>query len=157
MKRHKTLTLVASFEALKGLLALAAGGLLLLHSDLHRLAIRLVQDIHLNPADHYPALFIQACDQLQQGPLSLLALGAAAYAGLRFVEAYGLLRQASWAELLAALSGALYLPFELVECLRRPDTLTLSLLLTNLLVVAVMVQALRERRRLDQGRNTQPQ
>ncbi|GAA4503763.1 DUF2127 domain-containing protein [Pseudaeromonas paramecii] len=159
MTLHKTLKVVASFEALKGLLALAAasGLLMLLHRDLHTLAIRLVEEAHLNPAAHYPGIFIQAAGHLQNGHLSLLALGAVAYAGLRFVEAYGLFRQASWAELLAALSGALYLPFEVMECLHRPDVLSYGLLLTNLLVVAVMVKALRERRRLDQGHNTQPQ
>ncbi|WP_409420990.1 DUF2127 domain-containing protein [Pseudaeromonas sp. ZJS20] len=149
MVLHKTLRLVAAFEALKGLLALAAasGLLLLLHQDLHAIAVRLVEHAHLNPAAHYPGIFIQAIDHLQNVRFTLLALGALAYASMRFVEAYGLYRNASWAELLAALSGGIYLPFEVMECLHRPDVLSYGLLLTNLLVVAIMVQALRERRR----------
>ena len=35
----------------------------------------------------------------------------------------------------------------ITECLHNPDVLSYGLLLTNLLVVAIMVQALRERRR----------
>jgi uncharacterized membrane protein (DUF2068 family) len=140
---------VALFEAFKGaLVLLAACGLLsLLHHDIHALAARLIAHTHLNPAAHYPSIFLDAAARLHDDRLRLLALGAAAYSSLRFVEAWGLWRQRAWAEWLAAASGAIYLPAELFELVERPGWLHAALLAVNLLVVGVMVRALMTRRR----------
>ncbi|MFT3815140.1 MAG: DUF2127 domain-containing protein [Acidovorax sp.] len=146
--RHALRT-IAAFEAFKGLLvlAVASGVLALARHDLHQLAIHLVAHLHLNPAAKYPSIFIAAAQHLQDTRLTLLALGAAAYALLRFVEAYGLLRGAAWAEVLAAVSGGIYLPFEAAELVRHPGWLSVGTLLVNVVVVAVAVFALWERRR----------
>jgi uncharacterized membrane protein (DUF2068 family) len=140
---------VAFFEAFKGavVLVVASGLTLLVHRDLHALAERLVAHTHLNPASRYPQIFLEAVDHLQNTRLSLLALGAAAYSALRFLEAYGLFRRAAWAEVLAALSGAIYVPFEIANLLRRFTWLSLGALVLNVLVVLVMVAALMRRRR----------
>ena len=108
------LRLVAAFEAFKGLLVLAgASGLLsLMHRDVYALASQPIEHTHLNPASRYPQIFLYAADNLHDSPLLLLALGATAYSGIRLTEAYGLFKQRAWAEVLAALSGAIYLPFE---------------------------------------------
>lgn len=139
---------VALFEACKGLLALAAasGLLAFLHGDLQALAVRLVHHLHLNPAAHYPQVFIDFAQHLQDMRLGLLALGAFAYGGLRLAESYGLFRNRAWAEWLSAASGAIYVPFELAGLLRHADTLHAVLLVANLAVVAVMVLALWRRR-----------
>jgi uncharacterized membrane protein (DUF2068 family) len=76
-----------------------------------------------------------------------LAIGAGAYALVRFVEAYGLYGEKAWAEVLAAVSGAIYVPFELAELLRRPTWHGAVLLALNLSVVALMVGALLQRRK----------
>jgi uncharacterized membrane protein (DUF2068 family) len=149
MPHHNAIRAVAAFEAFKGLavLAAASGVLLLIHQDLHAIAVRLVAHTHLNPAAHYPRIFIDAATHLQNAHLMQLALGAAAYALLRFVESYGLLREAAWAEMLAAVSGAIYVPFELVHLARHPGWISVAALILNLAVVAVMVIALVQRRR----------
>jgi uncharacterized membrane protein (DUF2068 family) len=141
--------LVALFEGLKGLVVLLAGtGLLgLVHRDAHALALSLVAHAHLNPAGRYPQIFLEAASHLHESRLLLLAAGALLYALLRFVEAFGLYRQRAWAELLAAVSGAVYLPFEAFAFARDPTALHAGLLLANAAVVAVMVLAYRRRRR----------
>ncbi len=141
--------LVAFFEGLKGLVVLLAGtGLLsLVHKDLHALALSLVEHAHLNPASKYPQIFLEAASNLQESRLLLLAFGALLYAALRFAEAYGLYFRRAWAEVLAAFSGAVYLPFEVLELVRSPTALHAGLLLANLAVVAVMGLALLRRRR----------
>lgn len=141
--------MVAIFEASKGLLVLlAATGLLsLLHSDLHAIAAKLIEHTHLNPASKFPRIFLDAASHLQSSRLLLLALGAAAYSAVRFVEAYGLFNQRTWAEVLAAGSGAVYVPFEVVELLRNATVHGFVLLLLNLAVVGVMLRALFSRRR----------
>ena len=151
---NRAIEAVAFFEAFKGALVLivASGLTLLIHRDLHALAERLVAHTHLNPASRYPQIFLEAVDHLQNTHLSLLALGAAAYSSLRFLEAYGLFRRAAWAEVLAALSGAIYVPFEIANLLRHFTWLSLGALVLNVLVVLIMLAALMRRRR-SAGRN----
>ena len=143
------ITAVAVFEAFKGMVVLivASGLTLLMHRDIHAMAERLVAHTHLNPASRYPHIFLDAVDHLQNVHLSMLALGAAAYSALRFLEAYGLLRRAAWAEMLAALSGAIYVPFEIANLLRHFTWLSAGALVLNVLVVLIMVAALVRRRR----------
>lgn len=150
---RRAIRAIAAVEAAKGLVVLlAATGLLsLLHADLGVLAARLVRYSHLNPASHYPRIFIDAASQLQTPRLLWLALGAIAYSLLRLVEAWGLLHEQAWAEWLAAGGGAIYVPIELAEVLHQPTALGLGVLTANVAVVAVMVMALRARRSVRSG------
>lgn len=145
----RTVRLIALFEGFKGAIVLLAGSgvLALLHRDVHALAATLVAHAHLNPASHYPRIFIDAASRLDDRHLLQLAAGAAAYAALRLTEAWGLYRERAWAEALAAVSGALYLPFELQEVLATRAPLALALFLLNGAVVAVMVALLLRRRK----------
>ncbi len=149
MDEGKAIGAVAAFEALKGaaVLVAASGLLLLVHQDLQAVAERLVAHAHLNPAARYPRIFINAANELQNAHLTLLALGAAGYAAMRFVEAYGLFRRAAWAEVLAAVSGAIYVPLEAGSIWRHFTWIGVGSLCLNLAVVGVMVAALLRRRR----------
>jgi uncharacterized membrane protein (DUF2068 family) len=151
---HKVIQFVAYFEAFKGILVLvAATGLLtLVHKDLQDLAGRLVEHTHLNPASKYPHIFIDAAARLQDTKLILLALGAAAYSFIRLFEAYGLYRKKAWAEVLAAASGAIYIPIELYEWFHHPTWLRAAVFALNAVVVVVMLRALIQSYRA-RGRN----
>lgn len=139
---------VAAFEAAKGAIVVIAGlGLAAaIHHDLQQLADNLVRHLHLNPANRYPHIFIQAATRLHDMHLWLLATGAGGYATLRFIEAYGLWKARAWAEWLAVVSGAIYLPFEIYELSRGVDVLRIATFAVNVFVVAVMVRALLKRR-----------
>lgn len=132
---------IAVLEAAKGALVVVAGiGLLsLIHHDVQRLAERLIAHAHLNPAARYPRIFIDLAAQLTDGRLLLLAAGATVYASARFVEAYGLWLERRWAEWFAALSGGIYIPFELFELCERVTWLSLVALVLNAAIVGVMV------------------
>ncbi len=140
---------VALLEACKGAVVLmAASGLLsLIHRDVHAVAAKFIEHLHLNPASRYPQIFLDASSHVHDSRLVLLAAGAAAYALVRFVEAYGLYGEKAWAEVLAAVSGAIYVPFELTELVRRPTWYGVLLLTLNLFVIALMVEALLQRRK----------
>jgi uncharacterized membrane protein (DUF2068 family) len=129
---------VAVFEAAKGLLVMLVGlGLFsLIHRDVEQVAESVVRHLHLNPARHYPRIFLQAAARLTDARLWILASGAFAYAVLRGVEAWGLWRARPWAEWLAILSGALYLPVELYEIVHRPTPLKAVILVVNAGIVA---------------------
>lgn len=144
------LRIVAGFEAMKGLLVLLAGcGLLsAIHKDLHLAAVHLVRVLHLNPAKHYPSIFIDAADRVTDLQLWMLALSALLYSLVRLVEAYGLWNQMQWAEWFGLLSGAMYIPLEIFETYREFTWPRITVLVVNLAVVGYLGDALlRSRRR----------
>ena len=137
--------LIALFEAGKGSLVLLVGfGLLeFVHRDLQHSAEAIVQHFHLNPASHYPKIFIDSLTQFNSSYLWLLSAAAFAYASLRLTEAWGLWRQRRWAEWLGALSGAIYLPIEIYELAHGVNWIKLSVFAINLLCVLLLTNALR--------------
>src|SRR5215510_1862144 len=130
----------AIFEAMKGLLVILAGlGLLaFVHRDAQAFAERLALHLHLNPARHYPRIFIEAAGRLTDARIWLIATGAFAYSALRFAEAYGLWRARTWAEWIGIVSGGVYLPAEVIAMVRRPTILKAILLVLNALLVAYL-------------------
>ena len=131
---------MAVFEAAKGLIVFAAGlGLLsLVHRDAQHAAEAVVRHLHMNPARHYPRVFIQAAAHVTSSRLQLLAGGAFAYSLVRWIEAYGLWRLRRWAEWFAILSSGLYLPVEVYELARHPTPLKAALLLGNAAIVVYL-------------------
>ena len=145
----KGVRIVAAFEAVKGLLVVLTGfGLLaLLHRDLQALGAELVEHLHMNPASRYPHIFLNALSALTDARLWQLAGAALAYALLRFAEAWGLWRERRWAEWLAVASGAIYLPFEVIELARGVSVLKLATFAANLAILLYMGAVLRRRLR----------
>ena len=143
------LRLVALIELTKGVLVVAVGAGLLAyaHRDLQEVAEELLLHLHLNPASRIPGIFIALAARLTSINLWLLALGAATYASVRIAEGYGLWYDRAWAEWLGAISGLIYVPFELYALSKGVTLLKLATLGLNLLVVAVLVDALLRRRR----------
>jgi uncharacterized membrane protein (DUF2068 family) len=144
MRLRRTVRAIALFEATKGALVLLAGfgGLSLVHRDAQRIATELVGHLHLNPAKKYQNIFIDTAAHLTDARLWMLATLAAAYAVVRFCEAYGLWKGRRWAEWLAAGSGGIYVPFELYELFQGFNWLSVAALLVNVLIVGVMINTL---------------
>jgi uncharacterized membrane protein (DUF2068 family) len=143
---HGGVRVVAAIEGAKGALVLAMGiGLhRLAHHDVRAFAVHLLHQFHLNPASHYPSIFLHAMENVSDTRLQMLALGALAYSGVRFVEAYGLWRERRWAEWLAAVGGAIYIPFELYHLWLHVTAVKLGLLAVNVVIVAYMARLLRD-------------
>ncbi len=139
-RRLKALRAVASVEFLKGLVVLLAGfGVLsLVHRDAWDVAESFLEWLHINPDTRYAQVFLSLADKVTDTKLWTVAIIALAYSTLRFFEAYGLWRERAWAEWLALISGAIYLPFEIFELMRRPDGVRLAIFLINLAVVVYM-------------------
>jgi len=146
----KTMRAIAIFEGAKGALVLLAGmGVLaLIHRDLQHIADQIVRHGHLNPASHYPQIFLHAAEHTDDSRLMLLAAGAAAYSCVRFIEAYGLWFARPWAELFAAARGAVYMPFEIYRGLHDHHWHAALAFGLNLAIVWFMIYALMRRRRL---------
>jgi len=145
MSLPNTVRAVALFEAAKGILVLLTGfgALSLIHHDAQRIAEQLVGHLHLNPAKHYPRIFIDTAANLTDVRLWRLATLAAMYGLVRFVEAYGLWFGRRWAEWFAAATGGIYIPFEIYELLHGATWLAFGALLANVLIVVLMINSLR--------------
>jgi uncharacterized membrane protein (DUF2068 family) len=58
---------------------------------------------------------------------------------LRFIEAYGLWYALPWAEWMAAITGGIYVPFEVDDFIKRPNWIRLMVIVVNLLIVLYML------------------
>ena len=137
------------FEFAKGALVLVAGlGLLaFVHRDIRDVVEELLEHLHLDPASRVPEIFVALAERVASMDLWLLAIGATVYAAVRIAEGYGLWLDREWAEWLGAVSGLIYVPFELYALAKGVTPLKLATLGINLLVVAVLSDALWRRRR----------
>lgn len=138
--RQDGLRVVAVFEGAKGGLVLVTGlGLLaFIHRDLHNAAEEVVRHFHLNPAHHYPRIFLDAAARVTDTQLWLLAFSALLYVVVRFIEAFGLWHRKLWAQWFGVLSGGIYIPVELFEVVRRLSWPRLTILSVNLAIVAYL-------------------
>jgi len=144
MQPAAALRTVALLEAAKGALVLVVGtgGLAFVHHDVQRFAEQLVGHLHLNPASGYPHIFLEFAARVTDSRLRTLAALAAGYAVVRFIEAYGLWRERRWAEWFAAVSGGIYIPFEIYKLFHGEAWLSLGALLGNVVIVGLMIRAL---------------
>jgi uncharacterized membrane protein (DUF2068 family) len=146
---------VAVFEFAKGLIVLVAGlGLLsLIHRDAQAVAEDIVMRLHMNPAHFYPRIFIQFASNLTDARLWFMSLGALAYAGVRFIETFGLWHERAWAEWFAVISAGLYLPVELWHLYDKPGPVSFSLPLINIGIIIYLARllAINARRRQNCG------
>jgi len=147
--RQRGLRVVALFEGAKGGVVLLTGfGILaLIHEDVHQVAEEIVRLLHINPARHYPRIFIDAATHVTDLQLWGLAASALCYAIVRFVEAYGLWRRMPWAEWFGLLTGGMYIPVELFEVMRGATWAKLGILVVNVGVVGYLALVLLQAKR----------
>ena len=140
-REKRTLVVIAVFEAVKGIAAIVASlGLLgLAHHDVRALAYALIGHFHLDPDSRYPRILLNEVTLLANANLRQAVFLAWAYAAIRLTEGYGLWKDRAWAEWLAAVSGAVYLPLELSHLLAHTTAINAIVLIGNIVVVAYMV------------------
>lgn len=152
--QRRTLRAIAVFEAIKGIAALAAivGVLDLMHRDVRHLAIALIGRFGLNPDARYPSILLHYADLLPDANVRLLVFLAVGYILVRLLEAYGLWNDRAWGEWLGALSGGLYIPFEIGHLMHQSSVIGAVVLAGNVLMVGFLVFQLRRRRKNDTAR-----
>lgn len=151
--RSGTLRAISLFEGVKGVAAIAAsiGLVSLAHHDVRAMAYALIGHFHLDPDAHYPRMLLQDASWVANADLRQAVLLAWAYASIRLLEGFGLWRDRAWAEWLASLSGAIYLPLEVKHLAHSTTLVNAAVLVGNVAVVAYMVVRLWRRRNPIQG------
>lgn len=143
---HKGMCAVAVFEAAKGALALMVllaglGAFHFMHWGTKDLAGRLIGGLHLRPGG-LSAWFLKMSEEINDSHLAWAGAFIAVYAAFRFAEAYGLWRERTWAEWLALISGAVYLPVEIYEIIQKVTWVRVAILVVNLAIVCFMALVL---------------
>jgi uncharacterized membrane protein (DUF2068 family) len=138
--RSTPLRAVAAFEAAKGVLVLVAAGVLghLLNSASQGVAEELARHFQENPARHHPQVLLQTLLDFGNAHRIALSIGALFYAGIRFLEAYGLWHGRNWAWGFGIMSAALYLPFEIAELARHVSWAGLLVFCVNVAIIVVL-------------------
>ena len=133
---------VATFEFTKGIVVVLAGlGVFSMrHNDIWGVTESFLHFFHLHPHHHHlVGVFVALMHRVGDVRLWKVATVAAIYVTLRFVEAYGLWFVRPWAEWLAFASGAIYIPFEAYDLLRRPGAIRLLIIVINVAIVLYML------------------
>jgi len=136
---RRGLRTVAILEAAKGLLVLLVAfgfaEIIHLHIDLEESAQNLLYFLHIDPDRRISHALMHLAGRMMDANLLTVLAIALVYSSLRFIESYGLWRQRVWAEWLAIIAGAVYLPLELYNLIRRPSTVHWVILLVNIAIV----------------------
>lgn len=131
---------VASFEALKGVAVLILGvALLAVHRDVEDYAANLLYHLHIDPDKRLAHVLMDAATKVTDARFWTIAAAAVSYAGVRFIESWGLWNRRVWAEWFALLSGAMYLPWEILKVAERADSERIAILGINLVIVSYML------------------
>src|SRR5262250_1455967 len=118
LARLQALRTIALLELLKGVVVLAAA-FSLYWVDPSNVATAFLNFLHISPDRHFAHQLFGLADRLSNIKTWQVVLGASVYSGLRFAEATGLWRARAWAEWIALVSGAIYLPYEIVRLTHR--------------------------------------
>jgi uncharacterized membrane protein (DUF2068 family) len=148
LHQRNLLRAIAVFEVIKGLAAIivSLGLLNMPHQNMRHLTTLVIGYFHLDSDAHYFKTLFDYTDLLNNEDLHTLVLMACIYAAIRFAEGYGLWRNCAWAEWLAAVSGAIYLPIEISHLIKHVSVINIAVLATNSAIVAYMIYRLRWRR-----------
>ena len=131
---------VASFEAFKGILVVVLGIFLVIyHHRAEDVTENLLDHLHINPDRRLGHALMNAAATISDARLWTIAAAIVAYSTVRFVEAWGLWNRRVWAEWFALLSGAMYLPLELLKVAERATWERIAVLIINAIIVAYML------------------
>jgi uncharacterized membrane protein (DUF2068 family) len=149
--QRRILRAVASLEFIKGVFVLLVGiiAILLVHKDAWVMAESLLALLHISTDRRSAQVFLDFADDITDARLWAAVRLAFVYSALRFVEAYGLWRQRTWAEWVAFGSGTLLIPLEIRELIRGVTLLRSAVFVGNVAIVGYMLYLLRTGRRAE--------
>lgn len=113
--------------------------LLFVHQHAEDFAASMLFHLHMDPDRRVARMLMQAASRVNDARLWTIAAAALTYCTVRFVEAWGLWNRRIWAEWFALLSGALYLPWEILKLIERVDWERVGVLLINVLIIGYML------------------
>ncbi len=153
-RHNKGLVLIAVYKFLHSLLfiALGVGALRLVGKDVGDVLYRLASDLRFNPEGRFVNFVLDQASLLNDPLLRRISFAAFCYAGIGIAEGIGLYLEKAWGEFLTLIITASFLPWEIMEILRRHTMMRVGLLVVNvavLIYLSMLVWRQRVHRRVD--------
>ena len=104
---------------------------------------RWVAHLHLDPGSHWIDRPLAAALALDPRSLRAIGVGTFVYAAVFLTEGVGLLLRRHWAEYLAVIATASFLPLELYELIHRVRPTRVVIVAANLAIVVYLIARLR--------------
>jgi uncharacterized membrane protein (DUF2068 family) len=139
------LRLIAAFKLFKGILlfAVGIGALRLLHRDVAEIVNRWVAELRLDPQSRFVHGLLLRVVKIDDRTLREIGAGTFFYSALLLTEGIGLWLERRWAEYLTVILTGSFLPLEVYELTRRINVTRVTILVTNVLIVAYLIAFLR--------------
>jgi len=143
------LVLIAFYKCLQAVLiaALGVGALQLLGKNVGDELTFVAERLHFNPEGKLVDFLLEKTEFLNDPLLRRIGMTAFFYASLSLVEGIGLYLEQIWAEYLTLVITACFLPWELIEIVRRLTWMRVSLLTINAVVFLYLLKIVGERAR----------
>jgi uncharacterized membrane protein (DUF2068 family) len=139
--RNLYLLSIAIFRLVKAVLLIAAGfgALRLLHPAVAQRFERWIASLPFAGRHDVIRHTLAMITHLSPQRAELIAAAAWAYAALFSVEGTGLLLQKTWAEWLTLVATVSFIPFEVVEVMRRSTPLRWSIVIINVVIALYLL------------------
>ena len=148
-RHNKGLVVIAVYKLLHALffIAIGVGALRLLHKDVDDVLLRIASDLRFNPESRFVNFVLDRASLLNDPMLRRIGFGAFCYAALGMAEGIGLYLEKAWGEYLTLIITASFLPWEIMEIMRRQTWPRVGLLVANALVLLYLLKVVFERQR----------
>jgi uncharacterized membrane protein (DUF2068 family) len=147
-RRHnKGLVLIAVYKLLLALffIGVGVGALRLVGKDIDDILSRVTVDLRFNPEGRFVNFLLDRASLLDDPMLRRIGFAAFCYAAISVAEAIGLYLEKAWGEYLTLIITASFLPWEIMEVIRRHTAPRVGLLVVNVAVLIYLSKVVWER------------
>jgi uncharacterized membrane protein (DUF2068 family) len=154
-ERDVTITIIAIFKFIKGILLIIIGIklLTLLNKDVGDWAMDFVNRHGIDSENKYVHSILEKLDGVGNTQLMTMGIGSFVYSSLLMTEGIGLWLEKRWAEFLTVIATSLFIPFELYELYEKFTFVRLTILIVNLLIVWYLITRLKDEKKVKLAEN----
>lgn len=155
-RHNKGLVLIAAYKFLFALLfmAIGVGALKMVGKDVGDILYRISSDLRFNPESRFVNFILDRAAILDDPMLRRIGFAAFCYAAIGIAEGIGLYLEKAWGEYLTLVITASFLPWEIMEIMRRHSSPRIALLVANVAVLIYLSKLVWERQRGTRGMET---
>jgi uncharacterized membrane protein (DUF2068 family) len=149
-RHHNTgLVLIAVYKLLLALffVAVGVGALRLVGRDVGDILARVTSDLRFNPEGRFVNFLLDRASLVNDPMLRRIGFAAFCYAAIGVAEGIGLYLERAWGEYLTLIITASFLPWEILEIVRRHTSARVGLMVVNIGVLVFLSKVVWERQR----------